>query len=235
MAFTANRNMTRTIIVGGYGPGISNAVAERFGKEGFSVALVARNAERLAAGAGALQAKGIRAEAFPADLAQPDAVRTLVGEVRAKLGPISVLQWTAYSAGAGDLTTASTAEIRGVFDIAIAGLAAAVQAALPDLREQKGAILVTNGGIGFFDPQLDTASVAGNVMGLAIANAAKHKMVRLLAEKLRPDGVYVGEVMVMDAVKGTAFDTGNAPLDPAMIGGTFWDLYQARKDTTVVV
>jgi NADP-dependent 3-hydroxy acid dehydrogenase YdfG len=37
--------MTKTILIGGYGPGISNAVAERFGAEGFSVALAARNAD----------------------------------------------------------------------------------------------------------------------------------------------------------------------------------------------
>ena len=34
--------MTKTIIVAGFGPGISSAVAERFGKEGFTIALVAR-------------------------------------------------------------------------------------------------------------------------------------------------------------------------------------------------
>lgn len=36
------------LIVFGYGPGISHATAERFGREGYSLALVGRNAERLA-------------------------------------------------------------------------------------------------------------------------------------------------------------------------------------------
>jgi NAD(P)-dependent dehydrogenase (short-subunit alcohol dehydrogenase family) len=56
--------MSKTIIVIGFGPGIATAVAERFGAEGFSVALVARNKERLAAGVAALKAKGIAAAAF---------------------------------------------------------------------------------------------------------------------------------------------------------------------------
>ena len=43
--------MSKTIVVVGFGPGISNAVAEKFGAEGFSVALVARSQERLDAGA----------------------------------------------------------------------------------------------------------------------------------------------------------------------------------------
>ena len=42
-------------------------------------------------------------------------------------------------------------------------------------------------------------------MGLALANAAKHKLVGLLAERLKADGVYVGEVMIAGAVKGTPY------------------------------
>ena len=42
--------MSKTIVVVGFGPGISTAVADKFGAEGFSVALVARNEARLAAG-----------------------------------------------------------------------------------------------------------------------------------------------------------------------------------------
>ena len=34
--------MAKTLVIVGYGPGVSAAMAERFGAEGFSVALVAR-------------------------------------------------------------------------------------------------------------------------------------------------------------------------------------------------
>ena len=167
--------MSKTILVGGYGPGISSAVAEKFGAEGFSVALVARNAERLAAGVKSLSAKGIRAASFPVDLGDPSAVRELVRNVRATLGPITVLQWTAYAATAGDLLTADRAALHTAFDVAVTGLLAATQEALPDLckAEGGGALLVTNGGLGFFDPQVDAMAVQWNAMGLAVANAAK--------------------------------------------------------------
>ena len=56
--------MAKTIVIAGFGPGISTSVAEKFGAEGFSVGLIARNAERLQAGAKALKAKGIAAAAF---------------------------------------------------------------------------------------------------------------------------------------------------------------------------
>jgi NADP-dependent 3-hydroxy acid dehydrogenase YdfG len=220
--------MTKTIVVCGYGPGISSAVAEKFGGEDFQVALVARRAEKLEAGVAALKAKGVRAAAFPANLADPEAVHAVIGKVRAALGPITVLQWTAYDWGARDLLAADPAEVRGVLDIAVTSLLAAVNAALPDLRQTKeGAVLVTNGGLGLFDPSMDAAGAA-SAMGLSVANSAKHKLVGLLARKLTD--VYVGEVMVFGLVKGTAYDEGGATIEPAAVAQKFWDIYRARAD-----
>lgn len=227
--------MQKTIIVGGYGSGISKAVAEKFGGQGFSVGLVARNAERLAGGVKALEAKGIKAAAFPADLGSVGSVNDMIAKVQSTLGPISVLQWTAYAAEAGNILEADAASIHRVLDVAVTGLSAAVRAALPDLKAQKGSVLVTNGGLGYFDPQIDATAVQWNAMGLAIANSAKHKLVGLLAEKLRPEGVYVGEVMVLGAVKGTAFDSGNATITADSVAEKFWDLHSNRKELTINV
>ena len=85
--------MAKTILVCGYGPGISSAVARRFGREGYAVALVGRTAERLSSGALALAESGAVAKAFPCDLSDPDAVRKLVAGARATLGPIGVVHW----------------------------------------------------------------------------------------------------------------------------------------------
>jgi NADP-dependent 3-hydroxy acid dehydrogenase YdfG len=227
--------MAKTILIGGFGPGISTAVAEQFGGKGFAVALVGRNAERVTAGAKALAAKGIRAQAFPADLGNPAEIRGLIDKVRAALGPISVLQWTAYTGGAGDLTTASAGEIAAVLGLAVGSLVTAVQAALPDLVAEHGAVLVTNGGLGFFDPKIDAVGVEWNAMGLSVANSAKHKLVALLAHKLKGQGVYVGEVVVTGTVKGTAFDNGSATIDPRTIGAKFWELYENRAPTSATI
>ncbi len=223
--------MAKTILVCGYGPGISNAVAERFGKEGFTVALVARHAERLDAAVKRLHAEGIAAERFVADLGHAEAARALVDKVRAKLGPISIVEWTVSNVGAGDLTSADADSVRGLFDVAVASLLAVVQEALPDLRRNRGAVLVANGGLGLVDEKVDAVAVTWNEMGLALANAAKHKLVALLAQKLKGDGVYVGEVMVNGTVKGTPFDKGGATIDPALIGEQFWQLYRTRAVT----
>jgi short-subunit dehydrogenase len=228
--------MAKTIIVGGFGPGISTAVAERFGKEGFRVALVARNAERLQAGLKSLEAKGIVARAFPADLADPASIESLIARVRAEFGPITVLHWNAYAGVAGDLLSTTPAEVRSLFELPIVGLLTAVQASLPDLRAQKeSALLVTNGGLGLFDAQMDALAVQWGAQGLAVANSAKHKLVGLLAAKLKGEGVYVGEVVVLSLVKGTPFDSGTATLEPSTVAEKFWQLYVGRSEVSVTV
>jgi len=50
--------MPKIIVIVGFGPGNSTAIAEKFGAAGFMVAIVGRNAERLAAGVAAMKARG---------------------------------------------------------------------------------------------------------------------------------------------------------------------------------
>jgi NADP-dependent 3-hydroxy acid dehydrogenase YdfG len=225
--------MSKTIVVCGHGPGISDAVARRFGREGFSVALVARNGARLKAAADALATAGVTAKAFPCDLGDAAAVQKMLREVKASLGPVTALHYNAYYGAAGDLTTAKPGELNTVLDVAVNGLVAAVQETLPDLKAAKGAVLVTGGGFAFYDPSVDAAAVQWNAMGLAVSKAAQHKAVGLLHKKLEADGVYVGEVVVLGMVKGTAFDSGHATLNAADIADKFWELYEKRAPATV--
>src|SRR6478609_2674064 len=227
--------MAKTIIVGGYGPGISAALAEKFGSAGFTVALVARGTDKLAEGVKALSAKGITAAAFPGDLSSPSGVKAIIGQVREKFGAITVLHWNGYASAAGDLLNADAAALHGIFDVASVGLLTAIQEALPDLKQQQGAVLVTNGGLLFNDPNVDDMAIKLNAMGLAVANAAKHKVVGLLARKLKGEGVFIGEVIVTGIVKGTASDKGSATIEPSGVAQKFWDLYSARQDSVAQI
>lgn len=227
--------MKKTIVVCGHGPGISDAVARRFGKEGFAVAIVARSEERLVGAARALGALGIEARAFRCNLGDAGAVRSMIRDVRKTLGPITTVHYNAYAGGAGDLLAASADELHIVLDVAVTGLLAAVQEALPDLREQKGSVLVTGGGFAFYDPAVDRMATQFGAAGLAIAKAAQHKATGLLHQRLAADGVYVGEVVVTGMVKGTAFDHGNANLEASTIAEKFWELDQGRSVATCTV
>lgn len=227
----------KTIVVCGYGPGISEGVARKFGAEGFQVALVARNAERVDAGARALSDAGITAKGFACDLGDAAAVTKMIGDVRGALGPITVVHYNAYAGVAGDLLTASIDDVRKVYDVGVVGLVAAVQASLEDLRAQKGssAVLVTGGGFAYYDDKVDAMVVQYNAMGLSLAKAAQHKLASVLHHKLKPEGIYVGEIVVLASVKGTAFDGGQATLEASKIADKLFGLYTARDAAVVQI
>jgi NAD(P)-dependent dehydrogenase (short-subunit alcohol dehydrogenase family) len=74
--------MSKIIAIVGFGPGTSIAVAQKFGAEGFSLALVGRNEERLAASVSALRAGGATAFGFPADAGDPASIRAAIVNIR---------------------------------------------------------------------------------------------------------------------------------------------------------
>ena len=227
--------MKKTILICGHGPGISDAVARKFGAEGFAIALAARSADKLDAAVKVLGAKGITAAAFPTDLGNLQAVKQLVSSVHAKLGPLNVLHWNAYAFGAGDIA-ADPAELQNSLNVSATGLWTAVQAAHGDLKEQKGAVLVTGGALCFYDPKVDAMAVEYGALGLAVSKAAQHKLTGLLSVSLGKEGIYVGEVVVASgAVKGTVADQGNATLEPGAVAEKFWALYQARGEHSTTI
>src|SRR5262249_29211313 len=142
-----------------------------------------------------------------------------------------VIHWNAYSGSeVGDLIATDPALLRGVFDVAVVGLLSAVQEVLPDLTSSKeGAILVTNGAFGENTPFMDELAIRLKAVGVALANASKHKLVGVLAQRLKPEGVYVGEVMVAGMIKGTASGTEGG-IEGASVANKFWELYQTRGE-----
>lgn len=234
-AATSDDLVAKTLAIFGYGPGISHAVARRFAREGFKVALVARNAEKLAAGVETLRAADVQAKAFPTDMSDPLAIEPLITRMRTELGAIAAIHWNAPAGGAGDLIADDPLALRAAFDVSVTSLVAAVQSALGDLREAHGSVLVTNGAVALVDPKLDDAAVEHGFMGGAIAKTAQHKTVGLLARKLRPEGVFVGEVVVAGIVKGTGYDTGNGLLTSDEVAERFWKLHCERPENAVAL
>jgi NAD(P)-dependent dehydrogenase (short-subunit alcohol dehydrogenase family) len=221
-----------TLLVFGYGPGISHATAERFGREGYRLALVGRSADRLAQGVARLHAAGLDATAYRADATDLDRIRQTVAEVRNELGPISAVLWTAFrNGGVADVLSTRAEDVERAFDIGVAGLLCCVQEVLDDLKGTPGAaVLVANGAVGEHTTEADGFAALLGIDGVALENAAKSKLVGILAERLREFGVYVGEVTIAGSVKGTATATGTA-IEPAAIAERFWFLTQTRDAT----
>src|SRR5580692_1279403 len=87
--------MSKSILIIGAGPGISTAVAKKFGQNGYSIGLINRNVETAKAIINSLAEKGITAFSSPADVADTAALQGAITDLKQKLGGINVLLYNA--------------------------------------------------------------------------------------------------------------------------------------------
>lgn len=230
--------MVKTIAVFGAGPGLGRSVARRFGREGFSVALVARNPNRLNSLIAELESEGIEAARFAGDLAEREALPALIEAITARFGPIDVLE---YAPSGLDLLHAATA-VRDAdatafefpLDLLLRTPVTLIRLVLPAMLERgDGAIL-------FALPV--TASVpAPPFANIGTAAAAARYYLRTLHADLAGTGVYAGLLQVPGPVADS--DAGNfvlenydpallpEPQNPADLADAMWDLY-LKRDTS---
>lgn len=196
----------------GAGPGLGTAVARRFGREGFHVALMARGRERLEGLCLELAGEGIEGSVFPVDAAKPDDVSLALAEVAGTVGAPEVLVYNAAVLRQGLASRTSPETLVDDFRVNVASAAAAVQAVLPAMKERRaGTILLTGGGLAL-DPYPTYAS-------LAIGKAGIRSLALCLYKELSPMGIHVSTVTICGFIRpGTAFDAD-------VIAGRYWELH----------
>jgi len=79
-------NESKVAVVLGVGPGLGAAVAHRFAREGFAVALMARSEEKLTAIQTEIQQGGGIALSISADATAPASVTSAFNQVQQQLG-----------------------------------------------------------------------------------------------------------------------------------------------------
>ncbi len=201
-------------IVAGAGPGMGLAIARRFARGGFDIALVARNAGRLEGATAELGALGARASAHAADLSDPVAAEAAIAAIRAARGPAAVL---AYNGGAWNqgAPLAMTAEaFHRDLALGVSGAYACARAVHADMVAAGGGTLLFTGG------GLSLAPQAGvGVASLVAGKAGLRGLALVLHEELKPQGIHVGLVTIAGMVApGTAFD-------PDRIAEAYWALH----------
>ena len=222
------------LVVIGYGPGNGHAIAERFGREGWTIALVGRHAERLHDGIEQLAAVGVTARPFTGDAGDPVSLRATLTSIRGDLGPVTAVALTAYrNVVVDDVLAADPGTVAHVFDIGVTGLLTAVQTTLDDLRAAGSAsVLVVNGALGLQDDTIDEYAVSFGGDGVALECSAKTKLVGLLAARLRTEDIYVGEIVINGSVKGSPY-AGPTAIDPADIADRLWRMAEERTEVHV--
>jgi NADP-dependent 3-hydroxy acid dehydrogenase YdfG len=228
------------ILIVGVGPGLGMSVAQRFGKEGYAVALVSRSADRHADYLRALADAGVDAAAFTADAANPAQLRVAVDAVRKHFGRIDIGYYgpAAAMSLAGDITTLDAAGAESALREAVHAVDFA-SLLLPELTERGSGGLLFAGGLSSVIPMPPLA-------GLALYAAALRNYAVTLHAALAPKGVYAGTITI-----GGLIDRGDiyqamqanpdmlgleaATLNPDDLADIVWRLYSERTDAEAVV
>ncbi len=196
----------------GAGQGLGRALAERFGREGFTIALVGRRPEALASLAEALADQEIDAHPFTADAGDPTSLLDALDEVRAALAAPQVLIYNAVALRQSPPAALAFDDLMADLSVNVGGALVAAQAVIPPMRAARvGTILFTGGGFAF-EPQTDLAS-------LGVGKAALRNLTFSLAKELAADGIHVATVTIAGMIEP------DSPFDPARIARIYWALY----------
>ncbi len=194
--------LPKSIAVFGAGPGLGQAVARRYAREGYDVVLVARDRQPLDVFARDLAALGAGAHVITADLADTDAVPSLAGRIRAATGELDALYYAPTpSQGfvpAVDLTPQRADEF---MPLVFYSLVALVQQFLPHMLEQRsGAILTAQGA--------STVHGLPQMSGPGPAQAAQRNYLQSLQAEVSDRNVYVGMLYIGALIERSAFHAG---------------------------
>jgi NAD(P)-dependent dehydrogenase (short-subunit alcohol dehydrogenase family) len=149
----------KVAIITGAGSGIGKACAVTFLKAGYAVALAGRRAEALEATIKAAGA-GVTALAVPTDVAEPESVRNLFAQTKAKFGRVDVLFNNAGQNAPGiPLEELSFEQWKSVIDANLTGAFLCTQEAFKVMKDQspRGGRIINNGSISAHAPRPNSA------------------------------------------------------------------------------
>ena len=235
--------MARVIAVFGAGAGRGVALARRFGREGFRVALVARRKDRLEQLAEQLRGEGIEAKTFAADLNDPAGVQALISAIRADLGRIDVVEYGPIGIGRHFIPVAElhADTLRNYLPLLLLTPVEVVRALLPEWTERgDGTFLLTHGA--------SAVHPLPGISGTGAIMAATRSYLYSLNGGLAGTGVYAGTLAIAGLIAGSdiAATLNDSPrdsdslaanlpvIDPAELADQYWEMYTTRDRIEVV-
>ncbi|GAA1691815.1 SDR family NAD(P)-dependent oxidoreductase [Fodinicola feengrottensis] len=228
--------MPKTLAIFGVGPGMSRSVANRFGREGFRLALVARNLDKLEKYVQELAANGIEAAAFTADVTDRGELVRVIGEINERFGHIDVAQFSPSNLDTPvvNVLDVDPDDLPAQFQMPLWAPIALVKALLPGMIERRDGTILLGSGVSAVRP----VPALGNV-GIALGGLRQY--VQNLNAAVADKGVYVGVIHVGGLIdrsdaskifeKHAPADIGPVPrVNPDELAETAWEMH-ANRDT----
>lgn len=215
--------MKKTIFVLGAGKGLGTAIGRKFGKEGFRVVLMARNAESLKIFADQFAAEGIEVYTKAADAANDAGLEAVIREAVSEYGTPDVF---AYNVGV-TLPDAMLEDgvnsqlLRDRYQVDVVGAYHAIrQIATEDFAKKNGTILVTGGGLAMYP--------SAEYLPLSMDKAALRAMVQAFHPMLKEKGIFLGTLTVCNAIMP------GSSCAPEILAERYFQQYTERKDWEIV-
>jgi len=206
--------MSQSIAIFGAGPGLGQAVAHRYARDGYDVVLVARRREPLDRLRADLADGRGSVHVISADLSDSAAVPALARQVRAHVGHLDALYYAPTPDGDFVPAAGLTAQrARAFMPLALYTLLDLVEQFLPGMLDRgDGAILTAQGA--------STLRGQPNMSGPGPAQAAQRNYLQSLQAEVAGKGIYVGMLYIGAIIENSAFHTWTTT--PGGGGGRNW-------------
>jgi NAD(P)-dependent dehydrogenase (short-subunit alcohol dehydrogenase family) len=178
----------KVCVVSGVGPGTGAALTRRFAAGGYRVAMLARNAERLAK----LETDIAGAKAYPCDVSDPRQIDAAAAAIERELGSPAVVIHNAVGGAFGSFLEIDPAGLNQNFQTNTMGLLHLARRFVPGMITRGAGALIATG---------NTSALRGRASfaGFAPTKAAQRILAEAIARDAGPKGVHVAYV-VIDAV-----------------------------------
>ncbi len=213
-------------LIVGVGPNLSASIARLFAKEGMTIALAARNADKLAD-----LAKETGAKTYSCDATSTAQVAKLFQSVERDLGAPDVVVYNSSGRVRGPITECDPEAVASAVRItAFGGFLVAREAATRMLKKGSGTILFTGA----------SASVKGyaNSSVFAMGKFGLRGLAQALARELHPQNVHVGHVVIDGGISRDGANRPGAPdrgpdgwLHPDEIAKAYLGLHRQHRST----
>jgi NAD(P)-dependent dehydrogenase (short-subunit alcohol dehydrogenase family) len=209
-----------SVLIAGVGPGLGSALATRFAREGYRVAMLARNRDRIA---GLAARAPERLHAITCDVTDAAAVAAAFEETEQRLGPLECAVFNAGAFRPGSILDIAPDDFEHCWRVgAFAGFLVGQAAARRMAPSGAGTILFTGA----------TASLRGSAKfaNLASPKFALRAIAQSMARELGPRGIHVAHVIIDGQIGGD--EEGRAPdsrLAPDAIAEAYLALHRQQR------